>query len=36
MFTQYMVENHLILSASSFQQSKKFGGCGAWQFLIGE
>jgi hypothetical protein len=26
MLTQYKVENHLILSASPFQQSKQFGG----------
>jgi hypothetical protein len=36
MFTQYRVENHLILSASSFQQSNQIGGWGAWQFPIGE
>jgi hypothetical protein len=36
MFSRYGIENHLIFSASSFQQSKQFGGCGAWQFPIRE
>jgi hypothetical protein len=36
MFTQYGAENHLIISASSFQQSKQFGGWDTWQFPIGE
>jgi hypothetical protein len=35
-YTQYKVENHLIISALSLQQSEQFGGWGAWQFPIGE